>query len=66
MEQSTELLTAQELAKRLRVSTETVREWARRGDIPTLRLSPKVIRYDAEAVLAAISSRGTRGGSHAT
>jgi len=61
MEQATELLTARELAKRLRVSPETVRAWARRGSIPTLRLSPKVIRYNAEAVLAALSATPTKG-----
>jgi excisionase family DNA binding protein len=61
MEQETELLTARELAKRLRVSPETVRAWAQRGRIPMLRLSPKVIRYNAEAVLAALSSTPAKG-----
>lgn len=61
MDQATELLTARELAKRLRVSPETVRGWARRGSIPTLRLSPKVIRYNAEAVLAALSTTPAKG-----
>lgn len=61
MEQETELLTARELAKRLRVSPETVRAWARRGCIPTLRLSPKVIRYNTEAVLAALSATPAKG-----
>jgi excisionase family DNA binding protein len=61
MDQATELLTARELAKRLRVSPETVRAWARRGCIPTLRLSPKVIRYNAEAVLAALSATPAKG-----
>lgn len=61
MDKATEYLTARELAKRLRVSPETVREWARRGYIPTLRLSPKVIRYNAEAVLAALSNTPAKG-----
>lgn len=61
MEQESELLTARELAKRLRVSPETVRAWARRGSIPTLRLSPKVIRYNAKAVLTALSNTPTKG-----
>ena len=64
MEKATELLTTRELAKRLRVSPETVRPWARRGHIPTLRLSPKVIRYDPEAVLAALSTMPAKGVSH--
>lgn len=61
MEQEMELLTAEELARRLRVSPETVRAWARRGYIPALRLSPKVIRYNAEAVLAALSTTPAKG-----
>jgi excisionase family DNA binding protein len=61
MDETTELLTTRELAKRLRVSPETVREWARRRCIPTLRLSPKVIRYNAEAVLAALSATAAKG-----
>jgi excisionase family DNA binding protein len=61
MDEATELLTTRELAKRLRVSPETIREWARRGCIPTLRLSPKVIRYNAEAVLAALSTTRAQG-----
>lgn len=61
MEQETELLTARELAKRLRVSPETVRAWARRGCIPTLRLSPKVIRYNTASVLAALSATPAKG-----
>ncbi len=44
MDENIELLTARELAKRLRVSPETVREWGRRGCIPALRLSRKAIR----------------------
>lgn len=63
MERATELLTTQELAKRLRVSPETVRDWARRGRIPRLRLSPKAIRYSAEAVLAALSKTSAKGGA---
>lgn len=56
MEEVSKLLTARELAKRLRVSPETVRAWARGGYIPAIRLSPKVIRYNADAVLAALSA----------
>ena len=57
MEQANELLTAREMAKREGASPETVRAWSRRGCIPTLRLSPKVIRYNAEAVLAALATK---------
>ena len=61
MDQATEFLTARELAKRLRVSTETVRTWSRRGAIPTLRLSRKVVRYNPAAVFAALSVEATKG-----
>lgn len=63
MDQATELLTAREMAKRLRVSPETVRAWGRRGCIPSLRLSRKAIRYNLEAVLTAISTPSAKGGS---
>jgi len=61
MEKATDLLTAKELAKRLRVSPETVRAWARQGRIPTLRLSRKALRYNLEAVIAALSATPTKG-----
>ena len=34
-----DFLTADEIAKRLKVKPETVKVWAREGRIPTLRLS---------------------------
>ena len=50
---TTELLTAEELAQRVRVRPDTVRSWSRRGLIPRVQLSPKVIRYDLQSVIAA-------------
>ena len=38
------LLTAEEIADALQVRPSTVRLWARRGWIPRIRLSPKVVR----------------------
>ncbi len=55
-------LTAKELAKQLHVSPDTVRVWARRGLIPTLRLSPKVVRFDPIAVYRAIAAASSKGG----
>jgi excisionase family DNA binding protein len=43
-------LTAEELALKLRLAPDTVREMARRGKIPAIRISPKVIRFDIAAV----------------
>jgi excisionase family DNA binding protein len=50
----TELLTADELAGRLQVRPSTIRRWAREGRIPTVRLSPKVLRYNLGAVVQAM------------
>ena len=55
-----ELLTADELADRLRVSASTVKEWAREGRIPEVRLSRRVRRFNYEEVLAA-AGRNTNG-----
>ena len=61
----TDLLTAEELAGRLHVRPSTVREWARRGKIPTVRLSPKVVRYSVAAVIQTVSN-ARRGGKGTT
>ena len=63
----TDLLTAEELAERLHVRPSTVREWARRGKIPTVRLSPKVVRYDLSAVVESVGQarRKAKGVQHA-
>ena len=50
-----ELLTPDELADRLHVRPSTVRRWAQEGRIPAVRLTPKVVRYDLAAVVAAMT-----------
>jgi excisionase family DNA binding protein len=52
---ATDYLTAAELGRRLRLSPETIHQMARDGRIPCIRLSAKVIRFDAEAVAAALT-----------
>lgn len=61
-----ELLTAPEVGRRLRVSAETVRTWARNGAIPSVRINPKVIRFDMEQVIVALraGSAGEGGPCH--
>lgn len=61
-----EYLTTEELAKKLRLKPDTVRELARRGKIPAIRISPKVIRFDPTAVDDALRQRvaGEGGGAH--
>ena len=50
-----ELLTAAEIAVMLKLKPSTVRVWAREGLIPSLRLTPKTLRFQLDRVLAAIS-----------
>ena len=57
MNDPTDLLTADELADRLQIKPNTVRVWGRRGLIPRVQLSPKVIRYELTAVVRAIRDR---------
>jgi excisionase family DNA binding protein len=59
-----DLLTASELAVRLKVTPETVRGWTRRGVIPAVRISRKVIRYNEQAVLASLAARDGKGAAH--
>ena len=60
-EDTPELLTAEELADRLAVAPGTVKVWARRGRIPSVRISPKVVRYIYGDVVAAL--RDAQGGA---
>ncbi len=59
MSDSIDLLTADELANRLHVKPDTVRVWARRGLIPRVQLSPKVIRFELPAAVSALKQRQT-------
>ena len=48
------LLTAEEIADLIRVSPDTIRSWTRDEIIPAVRINPKIIRYDADAVIDAL------------
>jgi excisionase family DNA binding protein len=48
------LSTAREIAELLGVSTWTVYGWARDRRIPTIRATPRIVRFDADAVIAAL------------
>jgi len=52
-----ELLSADEVAKRLRVKPTTVLHWTRSGRIPAIRVSRKIIRFDFDAILAVLGGR---------
>jgi len=49
-----DLLTATELAERLRVKPSTVLGWQRAGRIPAIRLSHKILRFNLGEVVAAL------------
>jgi excisionase family DNA binding protein len=50
MEEREEFLTARQLAKVLQVSESTVRRLARQRRIPSVRVTPKIIRFHLDAV----------------
>jgi excisionase family DNA binding protein len=52
-----EILTAAELAERLKVRPTTIREWTRDKLIPAVRITPKVIRYDLDAVIRVLQEQ---------
>ena len=54
MSDPNDLLTATELADRLRVKPSTVLDWHRAGRIPSVRLTPKVLRFNLGDVVAAL------------
>jgi excisionase family DNA binding protein len=49
-----EFLTAQQLAHILQVSESTVRRLARQGRIPSVRITPHIIRFHLKAVREAL------------
>jgi excisionase family DNA binding protein len=51
---SEDLLTAAELAERLRIKPSTILMWHRSGRIPSVRLSHKVLRFSLPDVVAAL------------
>jgi excisionase family DNA binding protein len=53
------LMTAAEVAQRFNVHPETIRRWARKGELPAVRVNRKVVRYrpsDVEALLSGQAS----------
>jgi excisionase family DNA binding protein len=54
MEEREEFLTAKQLAKILQVSETTVRRLAQRRRIPSVKLTPHIIRFHLDAVREAL------------
>jgi excisionase family DNA binding protein len=53
------LLTAREVAERLGFSTETILRWARRGELPAIRLPGGAIRFRESDLEWWLASRAT-------
>ena len=49
-----EFLTARQLAELLQVSESTVRRLAREGRIPSIRLTPRLLRFHLSSVMHAL------------
>ena len=54
MDEREEFLTARQLAAILQVSESTVRRLAREGRIPSIRLTPRLIRFHLPSVREAL------------
>jgi excisionase family DNA binding protein len=63
----TDLMTTAEVANRLKVTAETVRDWWKEGRIPGHRYSHKVLRFHLGEVVAALEAARRRetGGADA-
>ncbi len=55
-----DLLTATEMAERLRIRPSTIQLWARNGFIPALRITGKVVRFDPVEVERALRKQAER------
>jgi excisionase family DNA binding protein len=58
----TPLMSVSEYARRLSVTEQTVRKWAREGRIPAVRVGPRLWRIDGDVGLSTMpnSRRGSR------
>jgi excisionase family DNA binding protein len=55
-----QFLTARQLAAILQVSEATVRRLARKGRIPSIRLTPRIMRFHLESVREALDGTAAR------
>lgn len=55
-----ELITADEIARHFGVTVPTVNRWVRKGLIPYVRVSRKVVRFNMSEVQSALSCDPTR------
>lgn len=50
------LLTMHEVARALNVSQPTVKEWAKQGKLPSISISPALLRFDPVEILHLIDA----------
>jgi len=55
-----EIVNAEELSKRLKVTTATIHAWHRRGWIPCMRAGRRPVLFSVEAVEEALDARANR------
>ena len=60
MEEREEFLTARQLARVLQVSESTVRRLARKRRIPSVRVTPRIIRFHLDALRVAMDVSRSR------
>ena len=57
------LLTFQDVAQQYQVTPRAVRIWAKKGVIPSVRITPKTIRFDPDAIEKHLASLKQEQGS---
>ncbi len=57
------LATTHDVARRYRVTVDTVRTWVRQNRIPYVRITSRTLRYDLDAVDAALRNAGAQKGA---
>lgn len=57
-----ELVNAEELSERLKVTPATIHAWHRRGWIPCMRAGRRPVLFSLEAVEKALQTRASRKG----
>lgn len=55
-----ELLTTAELAERMKVTSETIARWRRRGRIPYIRINSTTLRHEYAAVVEALRTASNK------
>ena len=55
-----ELITKNQLAKKLKVTEKTIENWVKSGRISQIKIGPSTVRFDWEQVLSEIKETQTK------